>query len=38
MTDKEFAQYMDRYLAAKANQQPHPYAPRRGLKQRQLVL
>lgn len=26
MTDKEFAQYMDRYLAAKANQQPHPYA------------
>lgn len=26
MTDKEFAQYVDRYLAAKANQQPHPYA------------
>lgn len=26
MTDKEFAAYMDRYLAAKANQQPHPYA------------
>ena len=26
MTDKEFAQYMDRYLAAKANQKPHPYA------------
>lgn len=26
MTDKEFAQYIDRYLAAKANQQPHPYA------------
>ena len=26
MTDKEFAQYMDRYRAAKANQQPHPYA------------
>ena len=24
--DKEFAAYMDRYLAAKANQQPHPYA------------
>lgn len=26
MTDKEFAQYMDRYLAAKANQKAHPYA------------
>lgn len=26
MTDKEFAQYMDRYRSAKANQQPHPYA------------
>ena len=26
MTDKEFAAYMDRYLAAKANQKPHPYA------------
>ena len=26
MTDKEFARYVDRYLAAKANQQPHPYA------------
>ena len=26
MTDKEFAQYVERYLAAKANQQPHPYA------------
>lgn len=26
MTDKEFAQYVDRYLAAKANQRPHPYA------------
>lgn len=26
MTDKEFAAYLNRYLAAKANQQPHPYA------------
>ena len=26
MTDTEFAQCMDRYLATKANQQPHPYA------------
>lgn len=26
MTDKEFAQYMYRYLAAKANQKAHPYA------------
>lgn len=26
MTDKEFAAYMDRYQAAKANQKAHPYA------------
>lgn len=26
MTDKEFAQYIDRYLETKANQKAHPYA------------
>ena len=26
MTDKEFTAYLNRYLAEKANQKPHPYA------------